>query len=322
MKDVLVGVVGAGHLGRFHALNYAQMPGAELVGVTDIDQEKAQRVAEETGSRAFASLDELLKNVEAVTLSVPTDQHFELGMRILDSGVHILVEKPVARDLIEADGLIDRSRGKGVVLQVGHVERFNPAFRALEGLELCPRFIESHRLAPFNPRGTEVSVILDLMIHDIDIALSLVKCPVDQIDASGVAVVSDTTDIANARLRFSNGSVANLTASRISHKKMRKMRLFQKETYVTIDFLDRRTEIYQLAEIDSDAGQVLGEIGVGDRKRSIICRRPEIPEEMGLYKELEAFIDTIRGGHPPAVSAEEGRDALAVAMRILENLNP
>jgi predicted dehydrogenase len=320
LEKVRVGVVGIGHLGRYHALNYAQIPLVDLVGVIDLDREKAGSIASESGCEPYENLEFLLERVEAVSIAVPTDQHFEVGRRILDRGIHCLIEKPIARNLEEADGLIRISKDKGLVLQVGHVERFNPAMRALEGVETQPRFIESHRLAPFDPRGTEVAVVLDLMIHDIDIILNLVKKPIDRVDASGVAVVSDSIDIANARIRFENGCVANLTASRISQRKMRKMRLFQKETYIAVDFLRKITEIYRLEREETEPETIVGEIGVGERKKQVVYHRPEVPEGEGLRKELEAFVQTIRGGCPSAVSGEEGRAALSVAMQILEKM--
>ena len=320
MDKVKVGVVGVGHLGRFHTLNYAQIQGAELVGVTDIDQEKARRVASEGQCEAFDNIKSLLKRVDAVSIVVPTDHHFDIGKRALERGKHCLIEKPITKSVNEADALIQLARNKGVTLQVGHVERFNPAMRVLEGMEIKPRFIESHRLAPFNPRGTEVAVVLDLMIHDIDVILSLVDSPVKSVDASGVAVVSNSIDIANARICFENGCVANLTASRISQKKMRKMRLFQKDTYITVDFLERTSEIFQLTEGEGEADNILGEIGVGERRRRIVYQHPEVPEEGGLLTELDTFIRTVKGGNPPAVSGEEGKAALVVAFLVLQEM--
>lgn len=320
LEKVRVGVVGVGHLGRYHVLNYAQIPEVDLVGVTDLDREKAGSIASKSGCEPYENLEFLLERVEAVSIAVPTDHHFEVGKRVLERGIHCLIEKPITRNLEEADGLISISMDKGLVLQVGHVERFNPAMCALEGVETQPRFIESHRLAPFNPRGTEVAVVLDLMIHDIDIILSLVKSPIDRVDASGVAVVSDSVDIANARIRFENGCVANLTASRISQRKMRKMRLFQKDTYIAVDFLQKITEIFRLEKEGTKPEMILGEIGVGKRRKQVVYHRPEVSEEEGLRKELEAFVRTIRGESPLAVSGEEGRAALSVAMQVLEQI--
>jgi predicted dehydrogenase len=320
VKSKRVGVVGVGHLGRYHAQNYASLPGVELVGVTDVDKERAKAVAAEYGCRTFESQEQLLEEVEAVSVVVPTDRHHEVGMEVLERGIHCLMEKPIATNLEEADDLIRKAEEKGVVLQVGHIERFNPAFRALAGTELEPRFIESHRLSPYSPRGTEVAVVLDLMIHDIDAILTLVKSPVESIAASGIAVVSETADIANVRLRFENGCVANMTASRISQKKMRKMRLFQKDTYISIDFLDKNTELLRLVKEESSEGTVLGEIGVGDRLRKVVLHQPEIPKGQSLETELEAFVKTLRGETVPFVSGQDARAALAVAMQILQDM--
>ena len=322
MKSIKVGVIGVGHLGRYHAQNYAALKGVELVGVTDVDEERARSVADETGCRAFENMPRLLDEVEAVSVVVPTDRHHEVGTVVLDRGVHCLMEKPIAVTLNEADDLIGIAQQKGVILQVGHIERFNPAFRALNDFPLTPRFIESHRLSPYNPRGTEVAVVLDLMIHDIDAILSMVRRPVDRIDSSGVAVVSDTVDIANVRLRFEGGCVANLTASRISQKKMRKMRLFQKDTYISIDFLEKKTDILKLVKEKASGETILGEMGVGERKRHVVLQQPSIPKGESLETELEAFVKTVRGETVRFVSGEEARAALAVATEILQAMEP
>ena len=320
MNKIKVGVVGVGHLGRFHAQKYSQISEAELVGVTDLDKERAKKVADECGCDLFKDVDSLLRNVDAVSIVVPTDRHFEVGKEALIKGIHCIVEKPIAQTVEQADRLIKTAKESGAILHVGHVERFNPAIRSLEGVEINPRFVESHRLASFNPRGTEVAVVLDLMIHDIDVVMNMVKSPVVNIDASGVAVVSDSIDIANARIRFKNGCVANLTASRISQKSMRKMRLFQKDAYIGVDFLEKKSEVYQLEEVEHEIGTVLGEIGVGERKRKIVYRSPDIPEGDGLLNELESFILTLQGKRTKFVSGEEGKDALSVAIEILKKL--
>lgn len=320
LDKIKVGVIGTGHLGRFHALNYAQIPQADLVGVTDVDAVRAEDVALESRCRAFAHLEDLLDSVDAVSVAVSTDKHEEVCRRVLVQGVHCLVEKPISRTVKEADGLIALAKEKNRVLQVGHVERYNPAVLALNDFPLEPRFIEAHRLAPFNPRGTEVAVILDLMIHDIDLVLHFVQSPVDRVDANGVAVVSNSVDIANARIRFQNGCVANLTASRISQKKMRKMRLFQKDAYIAIDFLEKNTEIYQLESDISKAEMILGEIGIGANKRHVAYRRPEIFDVNGLRYELETFIRSVQGEKTNAVTGEDGRRALEVAMDILQKM--
>jgi predicted dehydrogenase len=319
LNRVKIGVIGVGHLGRFHALNYAQMPQVELIGVTDLNSAKAEQVAQEAHCKVYDSPSELLRYVQAVSVAVPTNRHHATGLEVLNRGVHCLIEKPIAKSLEEADNLIRLAREKGAILHVGHVERFNPALQALQGVALQPRFIEAHRLAPFNPRGTEVSVILDLMIHDIDIALYLVGSPVHRVDANGVAVVSGSADIANARIQFNNGCVANLTASRISQKKMRKMRFFQKDAYISVDFLEKVSEIYALESDQTESDMAL-ELGVGEKKKRVVYKRLDVPEKGGLRAELEAFAQTIQGQHPPAVTGEAGREALAVAINILSRM--
>jgi predicted dehydrogenase len=312
--------VGVGHLGRFHAQKYQRISDVDLVGVSDQNMERAKEVAEEIGCRAFESVEALMDEVDAVSVAVPTDRHFEVGRKVLEKGVHCLLEKPIAGTLEEADGLIDLAGKQGLVLQVGHIERFNPALRALQDFSLMPMFIESHRLAAFNPRGTEVAVVLDLMIHDIDAILSIVSSPVRQIDASGVAVVSDSIDIANARLRFENGCVANLTASRISQKKMRKMRFFQRDAYVAVDFLERNAEIFTLSKGDGP-GQLVDEIGVGERRRQVRHYRPPVPGEDGLLAEIQTFVRSVNGDTGVrGVSGDEARAALSVALKILESM--
>jgi predicted dehydrogenase len=320
VKNIRVGVVGVGHLGRFHALNYKKIKEAELIGVYDQDTSKAESVAKECKCQYFEKMDDLLNRIDAVSVAVPTDRHFPVGADVLKRGINCLIEKPIAKDLKEADALITLADEQGILLQVGHIERFNPAIRALENIELQPQFIESHRLAPFNPRGTEVAVVLDLMIHDIDIILSLVQSPVTAVDASGVAVVSDSIDIANARIRFANGCIANLTASRISQKKMRKMRMFQKDTYISVDFLEKMSEVYQLVENTTRADKSIGEIGIGDKKRYIIYNRPKLPKSEGLQNELEVFLRSILTKKPGGVSGKAGRDALAVAIQVLQQM--
>jgi len=235
VDKVKVGVIGVGHLGRHHTRVYRQLPQAQLVGVHDIDSEKAQKVAKEFDTRYFENLDDLLERTDAVSLVVPTTIHYALACDILDQGKNLLIEKPITETVKQAEELVSLAGAKNVILQVGHIERFNPAFKAIENLKLEPKFIESHRLAQFNPRGTDVAVILDLMIHDLDLILSLVKSEVKRIDAAGVSVISDSEDIANARLTFENGCVANITASRISARPLRKMRLFQRNSYISLD---------------------------------------------------------------------------------------
>src|SRR4029078_3636685 len=272
MNNMLkVGVFGVGHLGKFHLNNWKEIPGCELVGFYDPDEKNAEEVIAKYGLKRFNDPGELLTEIDAADIVAPTDHHFSLCEASIRRGKHVFVEKPLAQTMDEAHALVKLVRESNVKLQVGHVERFNPAFLAVKDLKLNPMFIEVHRLAQFNPRGTEVSVILDLMIHDIDIILKLVKSDVKHISAIGVAVLTDTQDIANVRIEFNNGCVANLTSSRISMKKMRKMRLFQKDAYIGIDFLEKKTEIIKLKDDeDSDAFSFDVDMPSGNKTLAII----------------------------------------------------
>lgn len=321
MQKLKVGVVGVGHLGRLHASLYKHVAEAELVGIYDLDSERAEAVASETGCRSFLSFAALLENVQAVNLVVPTTHHFELAKQALTSGKHLFIEKPITTMVAEADKLIRLAEEQHCKIQVGHIERFNQAMRALRSIEIAPMFIESHRLATFNLRGTDVAVVLDLMIHDIDIILSLVKSPIKSIDANGVAVVSAEPDIANARIKFENGCVANITASRISQKKMRKMRLFERDTYVSIDLLQGISECFKLeTELpapEKRSGIVMGKME-GEKTGYVFYERLSAPEGNALLMELESFARAVLHDETPPVTAEDGRKALSVASEIAE----
>lgn len=319
-----VGVAGVGHLGSLHAKMYSDIDGASFVGVFDTDKSKSDAIESQyPGVRGFSSLGDLLRNVDALSVATVTSQHFNVAREALNAGVHVLIEKPITQEVSEADQLIEIARKKDLVIQVGHIERFNPAILALESYNLKPMFIESHRLAQFNPRGTDVAVVLDLMIHDIDVILSLVQSPVTRIDANGVAVVSESVDIANARLQFENGCVANVTASRISQNKMRKMRMFQHNGYISIDFLQGLAEVFRLVNEGESAGQstmLLGQIGEGKMKRNIVYEQPEVKEVNALKYELESFVSVIRERRQPIVTGADGRSALDVAQRIMKSI--
>lgn len=322
-SDIKVGVVGVGHLGSLHAKMYADIADATFVGVFDVDEQKRKSIAEMFSVRAFDSLEALLAEVNAISIATVTSKHFEVAKQALKAGVHVLIEKPITQTLAEADELIKLAGAGGCLIQVGHIERFNPAILALESYNLKPMFIESHRLAQFNPRGTDVAVVLDLMIHDIDIILSLVQSPVASIDANGVAVVSDSADIANARLKFQNGCVANVTASRISQNKMRKMRMFQHNAYISIDFSQGLAEVFRLVgdgDTTSQSTMMLGQIGEGKKKRTIVYEQPEVKEVNALKYELESFVKSVRTGTPPVVSGIDGRSALEVAQEIMKKI--
>lgn len=314
-----IGVFGVGHLGKFHLNNWKEIKGVELVGFFDPSNSNAQEVSEKYQLARFLDEEALMDAVDAVDIIAPTNHHFDLCRRSIRRGKHVFVEKPLADNMDEARELVKLVKESNVKLQVGHVERFNPAYLALKNLSLSPMFIEVHRLAQFNPRGTEVSVILDLMIHDIDIILSMVKSDVKSISASGVAVMTDTPDIANVRIEFNNGCVANLTSSRISMKRMRKMRLFQKDAYIGIDFLNKKTEIIKLKGMqDLDAFSF--DLDTPSGKRTIAILNPQIPEVNAIKLELEKFRDSIVNNTPTIVSEVDGFRAMDVAHQILQKI--
>lgn len=324
MSKLRIGVVGVGHLGSKHAEIYHKIPTAEFVGIYDVDKSRAETVAKQYKIKSFSSLDRLLDEVKAISIVTPTSTHFAVATEALQRGVNVLIEKPITSTVLEAESLLKLAKQHGAKIQVGHIERFNPAILALEKYTINPIFVESHRLAQFNPRGTDVAVVLDLMIHDIDIILSLVQSPVRKIEANGVAVVSDNIDIANARLQFENGCVANVTASRISQKKMRKMRLFQRDAYISIDFSEGLAEVFRIVD-ESDhtvrGTMLLGEINSGKIKRRIVYEQPEVKEINALKYELEKFIDSIQNGREPLVTGEEGKEALQIANDIMAKIS-
>jgi len=315
-----VGVFGVGHLGKFHLNNWKEIEGVKLVGFFDPHSETAKQVAEEYGIKRFTDADKLIDACDIVDVVTPTDQHYGVCMSAVRKGKHVFVEKPLAATVKEGRDIVNIVKEAGVKLQVGHIERFNPAYLAIKKLPLNPMFIEVHRLAQFNPRGTEVSVIMDLMIHDIDIILSLVKSDVKNISASGVAVITDTPDIANVRIEFNNGCVANLTSSRISMKKMRKMRLFQKDAYIGVDFLEKKTEIIKLKQPD-DQHVFSFDIETQQGKKTIAIATPSIEATNAMKTELEAFVYAINHQQPTIVSEIDGFLAMEVGHRILDKIN-
>ncbi|NCT93776.1 MAG: Gfo/Idh/MocA family oxidoreductase [Chitinophagaceae bacterium] len=315
-----IGVFGVGHLGKFHLNNWKEIEGVKLVGFFDPDNNNAKIAVEEYGLKRFSDEEKLIDACDAIDVIAPTDHHFAICMMAIRKGKHVFVEKPLAHTIQEGRDLVNMVREANVKMQVGHVERFNPAYLAVKELNLNPMFIEVHRLAQFNPRGTEVSVILDLMIHDIDIILSLVKSDVKNISASGVAVMTETPDIANVRIEFNNGCVANLTSSRISMKKMRKMRLFQKDAYIGIDFLEKKTEIIKLKQ-ETDNNVFSFDIETSNGKKTIAIANPSIQPLNAIKLELEAFVDAIVNNKPTVVSEIDGFLAMEVAHKILEKIN-
>ncbi len=327
MEKTKVGVLGVGHLGRLHASLYKDINSAEVAGIYDINIEKAKKVGEELGLKVFSNVDELLNIVDAVNIVTPTPDHFTSAEKAINNDCHIFIEKPITDEIEQAEKIIQQANEKNIILQVGHIERFNPALLALEDVKMDPIFIESHRLASFNPRGTDVAVILDLMIHDLDLILSLVKSKPAKIDASGVGVISKHIDIANARIQFENGCVANITASRISAKKMRKMRIFQQDAYISLDFTDGFSEIYyipaeeQAAFKDGTLAFSLGEINTGEQKKEIKYNKLQRKDINPLKYELESFIDTINTNIKPVVSGEDGLGALKLAKEVMKKID-
>jgi predicted dehydrogenase len=314
-----LGVFGVGHLGKFHLNNWKQIPDVEVIGFFDPNNDNAKTVEAEYGLTRYMDEEALIKASDIIDVVTPTHLHFPVCEMAIKMGRHVFVEKPMANTIEEGKAIMEMVKEAGVKLQVGHVERFNPAFTALKGITLNPSFIEVHRLAQFNPRGTEVSVILDLMIHDIDIILSIVKSGVKQISASGVAVLTDTPDIANVRIEFNNGCVANLTSSRISMKKMRKIRLFQKDAYIGIDFLEKNTEIIKLKKPDEEDAFSF-DIETHQGTKTISIANPVVENGNAILAELTSFIQAIQNDEPTVVSEIDGFLAMEVAHQILDKI--
>ncbi|MDD5755166.1 MAG: Gfo/Idh/MocA family oxidoreductase [Methylococcales bacterium] len=309
MQKLKCAVIGTGYLGKFHAEKYANLPDCELVAVVDINAETAQTIAEKHNAQALTDYTPLLGNVDAVSIVVPTTLHYQVAKDFLNAGSHVLIEKPITTTVEQADELIAIAKEKNLILQVGHLERFNPAVLALDKDEK-PLFIESHRLSPFNPRANDVSVVLDLMIHDIDIILALVDSEIERIDASGTPVLTKGTDIANARLTFKNGCVANVTASRISMKLERKMRLFRPSSYASVDFQNRILQKYHTGDKEMFPGVP-----------EIVSEEATFETSDALMAEIQQFVDCIQTGKQPLVTGEAARLALATAIQITQLLN-
>ncbi|WP_109299000.1 Gfo/Idh/MocA family protein [Aquimarina sp. AU474] len=313
------GVLGAGHLGKIHLRLLEQSENYELVGFYDASSTQAKAIAEEFGYQLFDSIEELLNAVDVVDIVTPTFAHFEVAKQAIEAGKHVFIEKPITNTVAEAEELIKLAQTYNVKGQVGHVERFNPAYTAVADKIDNPMFIESHRLAEFNPRGTDVPVVLDLMIHDIDAILSVVHSEVKHISASGVSVISETPDIANARIEFDNGCVANLTASRISLKNMRKSRFFQKDAYISVDFFEKKCEVVKMKdapEKPDDFAMILQNAeGI---KKQIYFDNPDVPSNNAILDELDTFAQAIHNNSTPIVSLKQGKKALEVALKVIE----
>ncbi|UAB86092.1 Gfo/Idh/MocA family oxidoreductase [Zunongwangia sp. SCSIO 43204] len=315
-----VGVLGAGHLGKIHLKLLNQSSKYNLIGFYDADKENSEKIAAEFGYTAYNDLDQLIADVDVVDVVTPTLAHFDVAKKVISAKKHLFIEKPITNTYEEAEELIKMASKNSVKGQVGHVERFNPAFRSVVDRIENPMFIEAHRLAEFNPRGTDVPVVLDLMIHDIDAILSVVKSEVKSINASGVSVISDTPDIANARIEFENGCVANLTASRISMKNMRKSRFFQRDAYISVDFLEKKCEVVKMkdapAEPDEFAMILQNAEGV---KKQIYYDNPSVSPNNAILDELETFADAITNDTTPIVTLEQGAKALKIAKEVIAN---
>ena len=302
-----VAVIGVGYLGKFHAEKYAATPKANLVAVVDTDESRARQIGAQCGADALTDYRELFGRVQCVSVAVPTRFHFQVARDFIDAGIDVLVEKPLTADIAEARELVAAAKRKNVILQVGHLERFNPAIRRLEGVIREPKFVECHRLAPFVERGTDVDVVLDLMIHDIDVISSLVRSPVECLEAVGVPVLTDKPDIANARIKFANGCIANVTSSRVSIKRERKIRFFQPDAYISIDYDQRRAQIYHKPA--PGAGWL-----------DIRAENIEIKDGDALADEIDSFLDCVRGRTLPLVDGAEGLRALEIASMISAQL--
>lgn len=313
------GVLGAGHLGKIHLRLLQESSKYELVGFYDANPEYAKKIAEEFGYTYFDTIEALIDAVDMIDIVTPTLSHHECAKKAILKGKHVFIEKPITNTVAEAEELIALAKAHNVKGQVGHVERFNPAFMAVKDKINSPMFIETHRLAEFNPRGTDVPVVLDLMIHDIDAILSVVKSKVKQINASGVSVISKSPDIANARLEFENGCVANLTSSRISMKNMRKSRFFQRDAYISVDFLEKKVEVVKMKdapEVEDEYAMILQ--NAEGEKKQIYFENPDISQNNAILDELETFADAINNDTTPIVSLEQGTEALRIAIQIIE----
>jgi len=321
MNKLKIAVIGTGHLGRIHTMLWSKNSDIEFIGIYDQNKEKAKEISNEFNVKVINSIEEAVDLADAVTISSPTISHFEVASIFLKNNVHCFIEKPITASYEEGIELIKLAKNNNLIIQVGHVERFNPAIASLKNMEISPLFIEAHRLSQFKPRAIDVSVIHDLMIHDIDIVLSLVKSKVTKIDANGVAVLTNTPDICNVRLTFENGCVANLTASRISTNQMRKMRIFQNNAYISIDFGKPDVDIFKLYDQGSEPKDynpttMLGSIDLGIKNKNIYFEKPEIPQINAIAEEHVAFVDSIINGRDVKVTAEDATEALRIAEEI------
>ncbi len=312
MKKVRVGVVGVGHLGQHHARIYAKNTHCELIGIVDIKKKVATKIAHTYNTQSFFDYHYLIGQVDAVSIAVPTVSHYEIAKAFLENNVHVLVEKPITTTVKEAHELIVLAKKRNLILQVGHIERFNAAIRKLNEILKMPKFIEAHRLGPFDPRVKDIGVVMDLMIHDVDIILRIVKSPIQSIEAVGIPILTDKEDLANARIRFENGCIANITVSRVSPHPMRKIRIFQPDAYISVDYRKQSMEIYR--KIENPNSQK------GDLPSKIVRKKIRLKSEEPLKVELDHFIKCIQKGVQPTVTGEHARDALEIVVQISQEI--
>ena len=322
-KQVNIGVIGVGHLGVHHASHLAKIKNANLVGVFDTNLERAEEISKKINTAIFQSVDNLLENVEAVSIVTPTPTHRDVAEKCIKKGKHVFIEKPITSNVKDAEHLIELSKKHNVIIQVGHIERFNPALLALSNLEIDPKYIEVHRMAPFMSRGTDVPVVLDLMIHDIDLILSFISSPVKEIYANGVSIMTNSVDIANARIKFENGSIANITSSRVAKDRVRKIKIFQQDLYVTIDFLAGISEVYKAmgaSQSDPDAIMSAPLVEKDGKHRQIFYEKPKVKKTDALKAELKNYLNAVLGKEKPMVDGFAGKQALDVAIKIHDKI--
>ncbi|MDB9722539.1 Gfo/Idh/MocA family oxidoreductase [Candidatus Marinimicrobia bacterium] len=323
MKNkIKLGVIGVGHLGQHHAKHYTKIKAVELIGVYDVDYKRSKKIAKDLKTKAYSSLDEMLNLVEGVSIVTPTKDHAKIAEMCIRLGKHVFIEKPISKTIKEADNIISLAKTHKVIVQVGHIERFNPALQPLKNYRVNPKYIEVQRLAPYMIRGTDIPVVLDLMIHDIDLVLSFIDSPVKKIEASGVSIMTNSVDIANARIDFKNGSVANITSSRVAKDKVRKIKLFQQDLYITIDFLIGLTEVYRVLDQKETVSKstISTQIESKGKQRQIIYEKPKIKKEDALQMELINFVEAIQKKSKTIVDGVAGREALKVALQIQQKI--
>jgi len=322
-KQVNIGVVGVGHLGFHHATHLSKIKNANLVGIYDIDSKRSDEVSKQLSVPSFESLDLLIDRVDAISIVTPTSTHKTVAEKCIQNGKHVFIEKPITTTVSDADHIIQLAKSNNTIIQVGHIERFNPALLALSSLEIQPKYIEVHRMAPFMSRGTDVPVVLDLMIHDIDLVLSFIDSPVKDIYANGVSIMTSSVDIANARIKFNNGSIANITSSRVAKDRVRKIKIFQQDLYVTIDFLAGISEVYKAmdaSEDDPDAIMSAPLVDSDGKNRQIFYEKPLVQKQDALKLELENYIQSVLGNETPIVDGVAGKQALGVAIKIHDKI--